>query len=239
MNDLTQPGGGKGMRWLFWLMLWGGVSMTTAAKEVSIPCTTWYEGHLTSCEAALVGEVVKVDSHVEQSPSQVLPKESCLIRVDEIIGSSPELQGATTAKLVANHLHDTYQQLEPDWGLYRHLRPGQKVVALIHRYENNVAIGSDALIVLKPETMALPEIIRRTGLDLAFFTADDLAVWQVACPQMFPELADRAAYERKRSEEERRMGDVAPMEWLALLGVVLVVIWVGRKCFHRAKRRTQ
>lgn len=217
------------MRWLFWLMLWGGVCMATAAKEVSIHCTTWYEGHLTSSEAALVGEVVKVDSQVVQSPSQVLPKESCLIRVDEIIGSSPELQGATTAKLVANHIHDTYQQLEPDWGVYRHLQPGQKVLVLIHRYENDVAVGSDALLVLTEESKALPASLRRTEFDPDKFTDADLALWKAAWPRMHEQLAGIVAYAR----EQQALGDVTKLEWLALAGIglalVLVTVWIVRK----------
>lgn len=217
------------MRRLFWLMLWGGACMTTAANEVSIHCTTWYEGHLASCEAALVGEVIKVDSQVEQSPSQVLPKESCLIRVDEVISSSPELQGATTAKLVANHIHDTYQQLEPDWGVYRHLRAGQKVLVLIHRYEKDVAVGSDALLVLTEANRTLPESLRRTQFDPAKFTDADLALWKAAWPRMHQDLADRVAYER----EQQALRDVTPLEWLALAGVglalVLVIVWIVRK----------
>ena len=216
------------MRWLFGLMLWGSIS----AKEVHIPCTTWYEGHLTSSEAALVGEVVKVDSHVEVSPAQVLPKESCLIRVDEIIGTSPELQGATTAKLVANHIHDTYQQLEPDWGVYRHLQPGQKVLVLIHRYEKDVAVGSDALLVLTEAIRTLPESLRRTQLDPAKFTDADLALWKAAWPRMHQDLADRVAYER----EQQALGDVTTSEWLALSGAAfalgLMTVWILRKAWR-------
>lgn len=211
------------MRWLLLLL----VPLALQAKEARIPCTTWYEGQFSTCEVAVIGEVIAVDSHVERSPSQVLPEETCLIRVDDIVGHSAELQGATTVKLVASYIHDTYRQLEPDWGVYRHLEPGQKVVALIHRYEHDVAIGSDALIVLKPETMALPQIIQRTGMDLTLFTHEDLAVWKAAWPRMFPELADRAAYERERIEEERRMGQVTPGEWLMLAFVATALLGSG------------
>jgi hypothetical protein len=218
------------MRWLFGLMLWGSVS----AKEVCIPCTTWYEGHLNSSETALVGEVVKVDSHVEQSPSQVLPKESCVIRIDAIIGSSPELQGATTAKLVANHLHDTYQQLEPDWGVYRHLQPGQKVMALIHRYEKDVAVGSDALLVLTGASQALPESLRRTEFDPAKFTDADLALWKAASPRLHQDLAGHVAYAR----QQQALGEVTASEWLALSGValalVLLTVWIVRRARRSA-----
>ena len=218
------------MRWLFGLMLWGSVS----AKEVCIPCTTWYEGHFSSSETALVGEVVKVDSQVEQSPSQVLPQESCLIRVDEIIGSSPELQGATTAKLVANHMHDTYQQLELDWGVYRHLQPGQKVLVLIHRYEKEVAVGSDALLVLTEAIRTLPESLRRTQLDPAKFTEADLALWKMAWPRLHQDLADRVAYARK----QQALGDVTTPVWAALAGMALAlglgIVWIVRKARRTA-----
>jgi hypothetical protein len=230
MNDLIQPSRGIGMRWLFGLMLWGSVS----AKEVCIPCTTWYEGHLSSSETALVGEVVKVDSQVEQSPSQVLPQESCLIRVDEIIGSSPELQGATTAKLVANHIHDTYQQLELDWGVYRHLQPGQKVLVLIHRNKKEVAVGSDALLVLTEAIRTLPESLRRTQLDPAKFTEADLALWKMAWPRLHQDLADRVACAR----EQQALGDVTTPVWAVLAGMALAlglgIVWIVRKARRTA-----
>jgi hypothetical protein len=108
--------------WLLALMLPVGA----AAKEVQIPCTDWYDGRIAGCESAIIGEVISVDSHVEQSPSQVLLTDSCVIRIDEVVGSSAELQGASTAKLAAHYTHDTYLQLEPDWGVYRHLHGGQK-----------------------------------------------------------------------------------------------------------------
>lgn len=225
------------MRWLMLLL----VPLGLQAKEVEIPCTYWYEGEFSACDAVIIGEIVSVDSHVERSASQVLPEESCLIRIDEIVGHSPELEGPKTAKLVARYIHDLYLQLEPDWGVYRHLEPGQKVVALIHRYEDDVAIGSDALVALKPETMSLPEIIKRTGMDLTLFTNEDLAVWKAAWPRMFPELADSVAYEREQVEKERRMGDVTPLEWLAFAGVMFVVLaagrWIGWKCFRWIRRR--
>ncbi len=218
------------MRWLILLL----VPLGLQGKEVEIHCTDWYEGRIAGCESAIIGEILRVESHVERSASQVLPEESCVIQIDEIVGHSPELEGAKTARLMARYIHDLYLQLAPDWGVYRHLEPGQKVVALIHRYEHDLAIGSEALIVLKPETMALPEIIKRTGMDLTLFTNEDLAVWKAAWPQMFPELADRAAYERERIEEERRMGDVTPVEWLTLAvtasALLAVGMWLARRC---------
>jgi len=74
-------------------------------------------------------------------------------------------------------------------------------------------------------------------MDLTLFTNEDLAVWKAAWPQMFPELADRAAYERERIEEERRMGDVTPGEWLTLAvtasALLAVGMWLARRCLIR------
>ncbi len=137
------------MRWFVVLLL---LPMGGVAKEVEIPCTPWYEGRLTSSEAVLIGEVIGVSSEVHQSAAQVLPEESCIIRLESIFGTSPELVGATSVKLHARYNHDTYQQLEPDWGVYRHLRAGQKVMALLHRYEGQLAIGRGALMVLPEQT---------------------------------------------------------------------------------------
>lgn len=234
MNDQEKLCRADGIGWTILCLAVFAFSMTAFSKEVHIPCTTWYEGHVTACEAALVGEVVKVDSHVEQSPSQVLPKESCLIRVDEIIGSSPELQGATTAKLVAIHIHDTYQQLEPDWGVYRHLQPGQKVLVLIHRYEKDVAVGCAALLVLDEATRALPESLRRTQFAPEKFTDADLALWKAASPRLHEHLLGIVTYAR----EQQALGDVTTLEWLVLAGavlaLVLVTVWIVRKARRTA-----
>ncbi len=133
------------------------------------------------------------------------------------------------AKLVANHIHDTYQQLEPDWGVYRHLQPGQKVLVLIHRYENDVAAGSDALLVLTGASQALPESFRRTQFDPAKFTDADLVLWKAASPRLHEHLAEMVTYVR----EQQALGDVTTPEWLALAGaglaLVLVTIWIVRK----------
>jgi hypothetical protein len=149
--------------------------------------------------------------------------------VDEIIGTSPELQGAKTAKLVANHIHDTYQQLEPDWGVYRHLQPGQKVLVLIHRYEKDVAVGSDALLVLTESTQALPESLQRTQFDPAKFTDADLALWKAASPRLHEHLAGIVTYVR----EQQALGDVTTLEWLALTGAALalglLIVWIVRR----------
>jgi hypothetical protein len=216
MNDQAKLCRADGIRWTILCLAVLAFSMTVFSKEVQIPCSTWYEGYVTSSEAALVGEVVKVDSHVEESPSQVLPKESCLIRVDEIIGSSPELQGATTAKLVANHIHDTYQQLEPDWGVYRQIQPGQKV------------------LVLDEATRALPESLRRTQFAPEKFTDADLALWKAASPRLHEHLLGIVTYAR----EQQALGDVTTLEWLVLAGVGLalglVVVWIVRQARRTA-----
>ncbi|WP_395739529.1 hypothetical protein [Prosthecobacter sp.] len=164
------------------------IRLGTSPKEVSIPKTYWYAGSITSSVAVLVGEVTAVASDVRQSVSQILPEESCVIRLEAMYGESPELEGATTARLHASYIHDPYLQLEPDWGVYRHLKVGQKVIALLHRYEGGLAIGDEALIVLNEKAKGLPEILRRTGFSASRFTAADLVVLKGASPFFHEEV---------------------------------------------------
>ncbi|MDZ4401492.1 hypothetical protein [Prosthecobacter sp.] len=134
------------------------------------------------------------------------------------------------------HPHDLYEQIDPGWGDYRHLRAGQKAVLLVHFYENNVAIGSDAVIVLNAENQSLPEILRRTGLDCSLLTDADLAVWKTASPRMYPELAARVAYERELREEERSKSVLTWTEWLVLGSIIIVLMFAVSRVVRRIKR---
>lgn len=236
------------MRWLVLLLLnsvclaqeaphFQDIPVGVAAKEVEIPCTTWFPGGFVHCDAVVVGKVTDVSSQVHQSAAQVLPEESCVIHIESMFGTMPELRGATTVKLHARYIHDTYLQLEPDWGVYRHLQRGQRVMALIHRYEGGPAIGSEALILLNTATEKLPEILRRTQINPARFTDDDLVVWKVAQPLTYQDLADRVSYAR----EQQSLGDLSPREWLAFGGMVLILVmamvWAGNKAWRRMRRR--
>jgi hypothetical protein len=220
------------MRWLVLLLM---VPLGAASKEVEVPCTTWYEGHVTTTDVIVIAEVVQAESEVIQSPGKALLKESCVLRIQEVIGESPKLQSATTVRLSKEHPHDLYEQIDPGWGDYRHLRAGQKAVLLIHFYENDVAIGSDAVIVLNTETRSLPEILRRTGLDYSFLTDAELAVWKAASPRMYPELAARVAYERERREDERRKAGLAWTGWLALGSIIMVMMFAVSRVVRRIK----
>ena len=221
------------MRWLVLLLM---VPLGAASKEVEVPCTTWFEGHVTTTDVIVIAEVVQAESEVIQSPGKALLKESCVMRIEEMIGESPKLQSATTVRLSKEHPHDLYEQIDPGWGDYRHLRAGQKAVLLVHHYENNVAIGSDAVIVLNAETQSLPGILRRTGLDCSRYTNADLAVWKAASPRMYPELGARVAYERELREEERRKSGLTWTEWLALGSIIIVMMFAVSRVVRRIKR---
>ncbi|GEM_PF-2218944 len=206
-------------------------------KEVEIACTTWFAGGFVHCDAVVVGEIQAVTSQVQQSASQVLPEETCVIKIDSMFGTTPELAAATMVKLHARYIHDTYQQLEPDWGVYRHLKRGQRVMALLHRYEGGPAIGSEALIVINSATEKLPEILRRTQLDPARFTDADLAVLKAANSRLHEDMMARVVYAR----EQHAVGDLTPLEWLALAGAALTLamalIWIGSRVARRIRRR--
>ncbi len=211
-----------------WLLLFLISPWLASAKEVQIPCTTWFEGHQLSAEEVVIGEVMKVDSQVETSAAQVLPKESCILRIEEVIGSMPELRGVTTIKLIANHIHDTYQQLPTDWGFYRHLKAGQRMMALIHRYEGRPAIGSDALIMLTDATASMPDILKRTLFEPSRFTDADLAVVKVANARIHAHLKERVMFTRLQKQP------VMPQMawWLIATGITLFVT-----TWHFARRK--
>lgn len=232
------------MRWVFVLLataaVWAqeeqyyrDIPVGRSPKEVEIPTTYWFQGYLTHADAIVVGEIQEVTSQVHQSVSQVLPEEDCVIKIESMFGTMPELVDATTVKLRARYVQDTYLQLEPDWGVYRHLKRGQRVMALLHRYEGEPAIGGEVLIVLSSATEKLPEILRRTQLDPARWTDADLAVLKAANPRLHADMAPRVAHAR----EQQALGDLTPLEWLALAGAVLalaaVLIWVARRMRRR------
>lgn len=205
-------------------------------KEISISTTYWFAGDLAHADAIIVGEVQEVASEVKQSASQVLPEESCTIRIDSMFGTMPELAGATMLKLQASYIHDTYLQLEPDWGVYRFLKKGQQVMALIHRYEGGPAIGGEALIQLTEKTKALPEILKRTQIDPLAFTNSDLEVLKAASLPMYEDLAARAAYLRAESEEERQRLLAASLKWPVIAGGSLVLMVAARWLLKKRKR---
>lgn len=205
-------------------------------KEIEIPTAYWFAGDLSHTDAVVVGEVLEVTSEVKQSASQVLPEEACTIRIDSMFGTMPELAGATTVKLHASYVHDTYLQLEPDWGVYRFLNRGQRVMALIHRYEGGPAIGGDVLIQLTEKTRSLPEILKRTQFDPVNFTDADLAVLRAASPPMYEDMVVRVHYLREAGEEERKNSMVSAYEWLAIAGTVLILLAVAGCILKKRKR---
>ncbi|MDZ4401491.1 hypothetical protein [Prosthecobacter sp.] len=73
------------MRWLVLLLM---VPLGAASKEVEIPCTTWFEGHITAADVIVIAEVVQAESEVIQSPGKALLKESCVLRIQEVIGKA-------------------------------------------------------------------------------------------------------------------------------------------------------
>ncbi len=186
------------MRW--WFLLLGVttcclaqplpvIPLGTTPKEVEVYDDSRRQAFLTSASAMVTGVVISSSSAVHQSPKEILLEETCLLQIEAMHGTIPGLAGATTLRLGASYEHDKYLQLEPDWGTYRLLSKGQKVVALLNDDENGQPeIRHHGLIVLDGKTKALPDILRRTGSDASRFTAADLAVLQEASPLFHDEV---------------------------------------------------
>ncbi|MCB1277477.1 hypothetical protein [Prosthecobacter sp.] len=224
------------MRWPVLLLLLMTAALGAGSEIVEIPCTTWFEGGITTTDVIVIAEVVQTESEVVPLNGQMLLKEACLVRIDKVIGNCPKLQRAKAVLLKREYPHDPYEQIDPDWGRYRHLRPGWKTVLLVHYYENDLAVGSDAVIGLTNDTQSLPEILRRAGLNFSLYTDEDLVVWKAASPRMYPDLVARVAYERELLEKARSMTGLSWGERLLLGCVVPGLIFVVSRLLIRIKR---
>ncbi|MFC5455021.1 hypothetical protein [Prosthecobacter fluviatilis] len=185
------------MRW--WLLLLGVttccpaqplpvIPLGTTPREVEVYDDSRRQAFLTSASAMVTGVVISSSSEVHQSPTEILLEETCLLQIETMNGTLSGLAGATTLRLGTSYEHDKYLQLEPDWGTYRLLSKGQKVVALLNEEEGQPEIRRQGLVVLNEKTRALPDILRRTGLDASCFTAADLAILKEASPLFHEEV---------------------------------------------------
>lgn len=202
----------------------------TVPKEVEIYDGSRRQAFLSSSSAFLVGVVVSSSSEVQQSAAEMLLEETCILRIEAMQGTLSALAGATTVRLTSTREHDKYQQLEPDWGVYRHLKTGQRVVALLNEEEGRPEIRTHGLIVLNEKTQSMPEILRRTGADASRFTPADLAVLKEASPLFYGEVVAVAeATGGVRSDEAADLN--------SLVGVCVALFFGGVLCADYARRR--
>ncbi|OYW72905.1 MAG: hypothetical protein B7Z37_23565 [Verrucomicrobia bacterium 12-59-8] len=164
------------------------IPLGTSPKEVAVYTESHIEARFTTTDAILIGVVTSSTSQVLQSPAEILLQETCTLRIEAMYGRMADVAGATTARFDTSYEHDKYQQLEPDWGTYRHLKAGQRVVALLNEDEGLPEIGSHGLIVLDENSKNLPDILRRTGSDASRFTAADLVVLEAISPLFHGEV---------------------------------------------------
>ncbi len=205
------------------------IPLGTSPKEVAIYNASRYETHLTSSSAALIGVVASASSQVDQSAAKILLEEACTLRIEAMYGTLSELAGATTVRLADSYEHDKYQQLEPDWGTYRHLKVGQRVVALLND-DDGPEIGGHGLIVLNKESKILPDILRRTGFDASRFTAADLTVLQAASPLFHGEVVMIAeVMAAMRHEQAAALNK--------LVGVCVLLAFGGILCVDHFRRQ--
>lgn len=183
------------MRWLLLLsvttccMAQPVILLGTSPKEVVIYTKLYdaYDVRLTTADAILIGVVTSSKSQVHQSPAQITLEEDCILRIEAMYGHLAALEGATSVRFQTSWEHDKYQQLEPDWGTYRHLKEGQKVVALINDRDGPETSNHGVFVI--PEAAAtLPDILRRTGSDASRFTPADLVVLKAASPLFHDEV---------------------------------------------------
>ncbi len=179
------------------------IPLGTSPKEVAIYTKLYdaYDVRITTADAILIGVVTSSKSQVHQSPAQITLEEECILRIEAMYGSVAELEGATRVRFQTGWEHDKYQQLEPDWGTYRHLQEGQKVVALIND-RDGPETSNHGFFVIDEDAKTLPDILRRTGSDASRFTAADLVVLEAASPLFHGEVVMIAEVMAAMRQEE-------------------------------------
>ncbi len=164
------------------------IPLGTSPEELAIYDASSRPAYLTSSDAALIGVVISSSAQVHQSAAKILLEEACTLRIEAMYGRIAKLAGATTARLDTSFEQDKYQQLEPDWSTYGHLKKGQRVVVLLYDDEGGPEMGRHGLIVINEDAKTLPDILRRTGSDASRFTAADLVVLKAASPLFHGEV---------------------------------------------------
>ncbi len=200
----------------------------TIHREIVIAETPWYEGQLSTSQAFLVGTVMDVSAEVQTKPQQIWLSESCAVRVDSAFGYLKQIEGVEIAKLQSGTEHSPYVPVDDAWGHLRHLKRGQKILVLLHPYEETVCFGSEALIVLNDETSVLPEMLRRTAFDSMAFTDDELLSLKTIWPFLHDQVLKESAPEREMYAEESRRRHQAMTSiagWTGLTVLVVLVAW--------------
>lgn len=195
--------------------------------------TCWYSGFIATSAAFLVGEVQDVSSDVHTTPRQTWLSESCELRVQSAWGDLDQIQGIALAKLTSGHESSPYEPVDPAWGRLRHMKKGQKLLILLHEYEGDPCFGSEALIELTESVRTLPEIFRRTALQPALFTGEDLEVVKMASPFLHEHLvAERNAMAENAIATAPPRSSSAWAVAAVLAGLALVV-FAGRRLMSR------
>ncbi len=237
------------MRWIAFLLMsptcfagYGGplpeIKVGTSHREIVISETPWYAGQFSSSQAFLVGTVIDVSAEVQTKPQQIWLSESCTMRVDAAFGHLNQIEGVEIAKLQSGSEHSPYVPVDDDWGQLRHLKKGQKILVLLHQYEDGLCFGSKALVVLKDETSVLPEMLRRTAFHSMEFTDEDLTILKTSWPFFHDQVLKASAPERKMYAEESRLRRQAMNVIAGWAGLTALVVFVACRLLRKrmAKR---
>jgi hypothetical protein len=236
------------MRWLVFLLMsptcfagYGGplpeIKIGTSAREIVIAETPWYSGQFSTSRAFLVGTVMNVAAEVQTKPQQIWLSESCTVRVDSAFGYLNEIEGVEIAKLQSGSEHSPYVPVDDDWGQLRHLKKGQKILVLLHQYEEELCFGSKALVVLNDETSELPEMLRRTAFDSMEFTDKELMTLKTAWPFLHDQILEESAPERNMYAEESRLRRQTVNILAGWVGLSALVVFVGCRLLRKLRKR--
>ncbi|MFN0079358.1 MAG: hypothetical protein ACKVY0_23075 [Prosthecobacter sp.] len=232
------------MRWSAFLLMspacfagYGGplpeIKVGTTHREIVIAETPWYAGQFSISQAFLVGTVMDVSAEVQTKPQQIWLSESCTVRVDAAFGHLNQIEGVEIAKLQSGSEHSPYVPVDDDWGQLRHLKKGQKILVLLHSYEGELCFGSKALIVLRDDMNALPEMLRRTAFNSIEFSDEELMTLKTAWPFLHDQILEETAAERNMYAEESRLRRQAMKSIAGWAGLTALVIFVAYRLLRK------
>lgn len=181
----------------------------------------------------LVGTVMDVAAEVKTLPQKLELTESCTLQVESAFGATyddlNQVAGIKTAVLKAGYEQSPYAPAGDDWGALWHFKQGQRLLILLHPSDSDwePCFDPEELMVLDERTAALPEILRRTALDAAEFTDEDVEVLKLASPLLHqPVLAniigDRTTWAEEARLRRESLRMVVGFAALVLLGILTI-----------------
>jgi hypothetical protein len=227
------------MRWLIWLCISTSclavssgplpeIKVGTSQRVLEVHAVPRGLDKGTNQPTFLVGTITDVAAEEDRQPQQTGLSETCTLHVESAFGYMDQVVDIQTAVLKASYEQSPYVPIDENWGKLWHFKKGQKLLVILHLHEGKPSFDLEELMVLNEHTASLPDILRRTALQLQAFTDADLEVLKLASPFLHQQILEhtvpaREAHAYESMQQSQPMKNLAIICALVVLGVV--VIW--------------